>query len=123
MKVRLYRRCTYPHNSKPSLIKKLKLLRSDGVKYVDLKLSDNQKAEIEKCHLFAITPWIYSVDINEVNYINKIQRHKILRAIFNAYLEEKKHLIISKDLYGKEDFQLLNDYGFNYHIVKYRIFL
>lgn len=123
MKVRLYRRKTFPNNSEQNLVKKLKFLRSDGVDHVDMKLSAEQLMAIEKCHLFAIAPWYYNVSTSSFACTSGIQRHKILRAIFNAYRQEKKSIVITKDNYGKEDFQILNQFGIEHHIIKYRIFL
>lgn len=118
------RRRFYPSNNvQRNTIQYLKYLKfQTDKKFVDLTLTASRKDEISKCHLFVVVPWYYTISTKFFKNIRSIQ-HRIIRDIHYAFKSGKKNMTISKNHYNEKDFKVLEDFGINYKVVKYRVFL
>ena len=120
----LDRRMVYPRNNiQRNTIQYLKYLKFQTDKrFVDLALTASRKDEIDKCHLFIVVPWYFNISTKFFKNIHSIQ-HRIIRDIHYAFKCGKKSMTISKSHYNEKDFKVLEDFGINYKVVKYRVFL
>ena len=110
----------FPSKNTVQYLKHLKF--HTDTKFVDLTLTPNRKDEISKCHLFVVVPWYYTISTKFFKNIHSIQ-HRIIRDIHYAFKSGKKSMTISKNRYNSKDFKVLDDFGINYKVVKYRVFL